>query len=50
MAGERERQLFARDAVAIVLDLDAAHATLVERDADGAGAGVDAVFQQLLEN
>ena len=50
MPRERERQLVARDALAVVLDLHAAHAAFVQRDVDRAGAGVDAVLEQLLEH
>ena len=50
VAHESERQLVRRDAVAVVFDLDAAHAAFVERDADHARAGVDAVLHQLLQH
>ena len=50
VARERERQLVARDAGAVVFHLDAAHAALVERHGDAGCPGVEAVLEQLLEH
>jgi hypothetical protein len=48
--GEGEREILARDALAVVLDLDAARAALVQRDRDGARARVEAVLHQLFQH
>src|SRR5258705_4066551 len=48
--GEGERQVLARDAGAVVLDLDAPHAAFVERHADRARAGIEAVLEELLQD
>src|SRR5207237_1872645 len=50
VARERERQVVARDAGAVVLDLDALCAPLVERHGDAARVRVAAVLEQLLEH
>src|SRR6266850_1476960 len=50
MPGEGERQVLARDAGAVVLDLDAPHAAFVERHADRARAGIEAVLEELLQD
>ena len=47
MAFERQRQLFERDADAVVFDRDAAHAAGHQLQLDLAGAGVDRVVNQL---
>jgi hypothetical protein len=47
---EGERQVFPRDAFAIVLHLDALRAAFIERDRDGARARVEAVLEQLLQH
>ena len=47
MALERQRQLVRRDAAAVVLDHDAAHATGDQAHADLRGAGIERVVQQL---
>ena len=49
VARERERQLLARDAAAVVGDLDELRAAARELDGDLARAGVEAVFEQFLE-
>jgi hypothetical protein len=48
--GERERQLAARDAGAVVLDLHALDPARVEHHADRLRARVDAVLEQLLQH
>ena len=50
MARQRQRQFFRRDAAAVVADRDALDAALVEPDRDLGGAGVERVFQQLLDD
>ena len=50
VARERERQLVAPDAGAVVLDLDAPHAAFVERHRDRPRAGVERVLEQLLQH
>ena len=50
VARERERQLLARDAGAVVLDLHALDAAGLEHHGDRLRAGVDAVLQQLLQH
>jgi hypothetical protein len=50
MAREREAQVVARDAVAVVLHLDAPHAAFVERHADAACVRIEAVLEQLLQH
>ena len=49
VAGEGQRQLFAGDAAAVVDDLQAAQAAFLDADLDLGGAGVQGVFQQLLD-
>jgi hypothetical protein len=50
MARQRERQLFGRDAAAVVGDGDALDAAFLEADGDLGGARVERVFQQLLDH
>src|SRR5439155_26270827 len=50
VARERERQVVARYAGAVVLDLDALRAALLERHGDAARVRVEAVLEQLLEH
>jgi hypothetical protein len=47
---EGKGELLARDACAVVVHLHAPHAAFFERHRDGAGAGVDAVLDQLLQD
>ena len=49
VAGEREDELVAVDAAAVVLHADAPDATVVERDLDIGRAGVEAVLEEFLE-
>src|SRR5712664_2962060 len=50
VARERERQVVARYAGAVVVDLDALRAALVQRHGDAARVRVEAVLEQLLEH
>jgi hypothetical protein len=50
MAGERKRQVVARDACAVVLDLDATDAAFLERHRDRSCACIEAVLEQLLQH
>jgi hypothetical protein len=50
VARERERQLVARDARAVVLHLDALDAARFEHDRDRLRARIDAVLEKLLEH
>ena len=47
--GQRQRQLVAIDADAVIGDPDQAYATLFDLDIDPAGTGIEAVFDQLLD-
>ncbi|MNC94749.1 hypothetical protein D3C83_116850 [compost metagenome] len=50
MPSQREGQVLGRDSRAVVLDLDAPHAAFFQRHGDGAGAGIEAVLEQLLQH
>src|SRR6266850_2302124 len=50
VARERERQVVARYAGAVVVDLDALRAALVQRHGNGARVRVEAVLEQLLQH
>src|SRR5882672_11195604 len=50
VARERERQVVARYAGAVVVDLDALRAALVQRHGDAARVRVEAVLEQLLQH
>ena len=50
MAGQRERQLVALHAAAVVGDPNQAAAALLQRNLDGARAGIDGVLDQLLDH
>jgi hypothetical protein len=50
VARQRERQLLGRDAAAVVGDGDALDAAFLQPDGDLGGAGVERVFQQLLDH
>ena len=50
VAGEGERQVVGMDAAAVIDDADQLGAALLDLDVDARAAGVDAVFQQLLDD
>ncbi len=50
MALDRERQIGARHAVAVVADADEAAAAAVGEDIDAARAGIERVFHKLLDH
>ncbi len=50
MARHRQRQLFRRDAAAIVADADQAHAAFLQIDVDAPRTGVQRVLHQLLDH
>src|SRR5207253_1875888 len=50
VAGERERQIVGQDAAAVVDDANQLGAALLDVDVDARAAGVDAVFQQFLDD
>ena len=47
---DRQRQIGRRDAAAVVDDLDQLDAATTDRDPDPGGAGIDGVFDQLLDD
>src|SRR5579885_1194737 len=50
MAGESERQIVGDDATAVIYNSDEIDTTLLDLDIDATAAGVNGVFQQLLDD
>lgn len=50
MSAQRQGQILARDAGAVVADTDQTGAALAEFDVDAVGTGIQTVFQQFLDH
>ena len=50
MIGEGQRQVLGQDAAAVIDDADQVGPALLDVDIDARAAGIDAVFEQLLDD